>query len=74
LVYELGYEAVAASLEVRFKKPVPILEPLSIHGEITEVNKRLIKAKANVAKNDGTILATGTSTCLRGSFEKAGSP
>jgi len=74
LVYELGYEAVTASLEVRFKKPVPILEPLSIHGEITEVNKRLIKAKARVAKKDGTILATGTSTCLRGNFEKAGSP
>ncbi len=74
LVYDLGYEAVTASLEIRFKKPVPILEPLSIHGEITEVNKRLIKAKAHVAKKDGTILATGTSTCLRGSFEEAGSP
>ena len=74
LVYELGYEAVTASLEIRFKKPVPILEPLNIYGEITEVNKRLIKAKSHVAKKDGTILATGTSTCLKGSFEKADSP
>ncbi len=74
LIYELGYEAVTASLEIRFKKPVPILEPLSIYGEITEVNKRLIRAKAHVAEKDGTILATGTSTCLKGSFAKAGSP
>jgi uncharacterized protein (TIGR00369 family) len=64
LVYELGYQAVTASLEIRFKKPAPILEPLLVHGEITEVGKRLIRAKAHIAKEDGTILATGTSTFL----------
>jgi uncharacterized protein (TIGR00369 family) len=65
LVYELGYQAVTASLEIKFKKPAPILEPLRVHGEIAEVNKRLIRAKAHVAKEDGTILATGTSTFLK---------
>ncbi|HXX33722.1 MAG TPA: hotdog fold domain-containing protein [Thermodesulfobacteriota bacterium] len=74
LVYELGYQAVTASLEVRFKKPAPILEPLSIHGEITEVNKRLIKAKAYVAKKDGTILATGISTFVKNSLATPASP
>jgi len=65
LVYELGYRAVTASLEIRFKEPASILEPLSVYGEITEMSKRLIRAKAHVAKKDGTILATGTSTFLR---------
>jgi uncharacterized protein (TIGR00369 family) len=65
LVYELGYQAITVSLEIKFKKPAPILKPLSVHGEITEVNKRLIRAKAHIAKEDGTILATGTSTFLR---------
>jgi uncharacterized protein (TIGR00369 family) len=69
LIYELGYEAVTASLEIRFKKPAPILEPLSIYGEITEVSKRLIRAKAHVANKDGTILATGISTCLKQSLK-----
>jgi uncharacterized protein (TIGR00369 family) len=64
LVYELGYQAVTASLEIRFKKPAPILEPLKVYGEITDVGKRLIKAKARVAKEDGTILATGMATFL----------
>jgi len=64
LAYELGYQAVTAALEVKFKKPAPILEPLCIYGEITEVNKRLLRAKAHVAKEDGTILATGISTFL----------
>jgi uncharacterized protein (TIGR00369 family) len=74
LVYELGYQAVTASLEVRFKKPAPILEPLSIRGKITEVNKRLIRAKASVAKEDGTILATGISTFLKNSLATPASP
>jgi uncharacterized protein (TIGR00369 family) len=65
LSYELGYDAVTASLEVRFKKPAPILEPLKIFGEITEVNQRLVRAKAKITKGDGTVLATGTSTLLR---------
>jgi uncharacterized protein (TIGR00369 family) len=64
LVSELGYEAVTASLEVRFKKPAPILEPLQVYGEITEVSKRLIRARAKIHKNDGTILAEGKSTLV----------
>lgn len=65
LIYELGYQAVTVSLEIKFKKPAPILEPLLVRGEIAEVSKRLIRAKAHVAKEDGTILATGTSTFLK---------
>ena len=69
LIYELGYQAVTASLEIKFKKPAPILEPLLVYGEIAEVSKRLIRAKAHVAKEDGTILATGISTFLKQSLK-----
>ncbi len=65
LAYELGYQTVTASLEVRFKQPAPILEPLRVHGEITEVSSRMVKATARIEKKDGTILAVGTSTLLR---------
>lgn len=65
LVYHLGFNAIAASLEVRFKQPAPILEPLLIQGEITEVHKKLVRAKASVAKEDGTVLATGISSFVR---------
>ena len=74
LVYELGYQAVTASLEIKFKKPAPILEPLLVYGEITEVSKRLIRAKARVAKEDGKVLALGTSTFLQQGRSRAGSP
>jgi uncharacterized protein (TIGR00369 family) len=65
LVYELGYQAVTASIEIKFKKPAPILEPLLVFGEVTEVSKRLIRAKAHIAKKDGTILAVGISTFMK---------
>ena len=65
LSYELGYNTITVSLEIRFKKPAPILEPLLVYGEISEVNKRLVKAKARVTKEDGTILAEGKSTLMK---------
>jgi uncharacterized protein (TIGR00369 family) len=65
LCYELGYNSVTASLEVRFIHPAPILQPLLVYGEITEVTRRLIKAKSRIMKEDGTILAEGTSKLIR---------
>ncbi len=65
LAFELGYQAVTASLEVRFKKPAPILESLQVSGEIPEVNKRLIRARARIEKEDGTVIAEGKSTLIR---------
>jgi uncharacterized protein (TIGR00369 family) len=65
LAYELGMNAVTAALEVRFKRPAQILQRLMVYGELVEVNAKLIKAKARVSNEDGTILATGTSTLVR---------
>jgi len=74
LVYELGYHAVTASLEIKFKKPAPILKPLLVYGKITEVNRRLIRAKAHVATEDGTILATANSAFLQRGSSGTDSP
>jgi acyl-coenzyme A thioesterase PaaI-like protein len=74
LCYELGYIGVTASLEVRFKNPAPILEPLIVYGEITEAGKRLVRTKARMVKEDGTVVAKGTSTLLRRERSRPGSP
>ena len=74
LSYELGYDTVTASLEVRFKKPAPILEPLYVWGKILEVRKRWVKAEAKVTSGDGTILAEGKSTLMRHSLLRRESP
>jgi uncharacterized protein (TIGR00369 family) len=65
LIHELGYQAITAAIEIRFKKPAPILKPLLVYGEVIELSKRLIRAKAHIAQEDGTILATGKSTFMK---------
>jgi len=65
LSYELGYDAVTASLEIKFKKPAPILEPLEVYGEIVEIRKRWLRAKATLKTKDGTLLAEGRATLMR---------
>lgn len=65
LAYELGYGGITAALEVRFKRPAPILVPLVVHGEIVEVKPRLVKAQARITTQDGTVLATARSTLMR---------
>jgi uncharacterized protein (TIGR00369 family) len=74
LSYELGYSAVTATLEVRFKNPAPVGQPLLVHGEIAEAGKRIIKARARVEKGDGTLLATATSTLVRQRVSRTGTP
>ena len=65
LSYELGYDAVTAALEVRFKRPALMQEKLLVYGEIAEVGPKLVKATARVTREDGTILETGVSTLVR---------
>jgi uncharacterized protein (TIGR00369 family) len=65
LCYDLGYSAVTAALEIRFKKPAPTGESLLVHGEIVEAGPKLIRAKAWMAKEDGTVLALASGTLMR---------
>lgn len=65
LSYELGHNTVTALLEVRFKNPASILEPINVCGEIQEVGKRLVRAKARITKEDGTVIAEGRSTLIK---------
>ena len=58
LVFELGYHALTASLKVRFKKPALIFKPLFVYGKITEITKRLIRAKAYVVDQDGVCMSS----------------
>jgi uncharacterized protein (TIGR00369 family) len=65
LAFELGYNAVTAMLTIRFKNPARVREKLTIRGEITEANRRLILAKATIQRGDGTLIAEGDSKLVR---------
>ena len=65
LAFELGYNAVTAMLNVRFKSPAKVQERLMIRGEITQANRRLVLAKATIHRKDGTLIAEGDSKLVR---------
>ena len=65
LAFELGYNAVTAMLNVRFKTPAKVKEKLTIRGEIAQANRRLVLAKATIHREDGTLIAEGDSKLVR---------
>jgi uncharacterized protein (TIGR00369 family) len=65
LAYELGYNAVTGKLNIRFKNPARLGEKLTVRGEITRANRRLVLAKASICREDGTLIAEGDSTLVR---------
>jgi uncharacterized protein (TIGR00369 family) len=65
LAFELGYNAVTAMLNVRFKNPANVGERLAVRGEITGVNRKLVLAKATIHGEDGRLIAEGDSKLVR---------
>jgi uncharacterized protein (TIGR00369 family) len=65
LAYELGYNAVTARLNIRFKNPARVGEKLTVRGEIIGVNRRVVLAKATICGENGTLIAEGDSTLVR---------
>ena len=65
LAFELGYNAVTATLNVRFKNPVKVREKLTIRGHIAQAKRRLVLAKATIHGEDGMLIAEGDSKLVR---------
>ena len=57
-----GMTFVTARMEVKFKRPAPIAEPLVITSSITRKTRRLVETKATISLRDGTVVAEGTAT------------
>ena len=57
-----GINCVTAEMQVKLKRPVPVNEPLTITSSITRQTRKLIKSKAAISLDDGTLIAEGTAT------------
>ncbi len=57
-----GLHAVTGRLEVRYRHPTPINEPLTITGWITKERGKLYEMAAEITLADGTVTAEGKST------------
>jgi uncharacterized protein (TIGR00369 family) len=55
-----GVNCVTGKMQIRFRRPATIDEPLVIAGKVTRKEKRWIWTKASVSLPDGTLVAEGT--------------
>jgi uncharacterized protein (TIGR00369 family) len=64
---ELGLRAMTAAMQLRFRAPVPLGEPLVVSGNVKWQRRHVIGLESAVALADGTVLATA-----EGSFVSKG--
>lgn len=62
-----GERGMTASMNLRFRAPVPLGEPLVVAGTVKWKRRKVLALEATIALADGTILANG-----EGSFVSAG--
>lgn len=55
---------MTAQMEVRYRAPIPIGQPIRAMGEIVEVRRRLMKARGEIRLADGTLAAEATATFI----------
>jgi len=56
---------VSARLEVRYKKPVPIGEPLTIRGEVVQDRGRLVETRGEIRLSDGSLAVEAWGTYIQ---------
>ena len=61
-----GHRGMTASINVRFRKPVPIGEPLAITGKVRGSAATCLASKAAIYDASGTLLAEAKANSSRG--------
>jgi uncharacterized protein (TIGR00369 family) len=67
-----GHRGVTASVDVRFRKPVPLEAPLAVRGRVAWQRRNVLGVEAKIFDANGTLLAQGEGHFVsRGSLEAA---
>ena len=70
-VYGRGAWAVTAKLSLRFRRSVPLAEPLAVAGWVTRDRGRFLEVRAELRARDGTLLAEADGLFVRVSGAQA---
>jgi acyl-coenzyme A thioesterase PaaI-like protein len=57
-----GYNNVTAKMQTRYRKMIPIGEPLRVSCTVTKKTSRLVETEARIISRDGTVMAEANST------------
>jgi uncharacterized protein (TIGR00369 family) len=63
IAYDLW--AVTAKLEVKFRRPVPLGQPLTLVGEMTHLRSRTLEGRGEIRLEDGTVAAEAEGVYIR---------
>lgn len=67
-----GQRGVTASVNVRFRKPVPLERPIEIRGRVTWHRRNVLGVEAKIFDDSGTVLAEAEGSFVsRGPLEAA---
>jgi uncharacterized protein (TIGR00369 family) len=67
-----GHRGVTASVNVRFRKPVPLERPIEIAGRVTWQRRNVLGVEAKISDESGTLLAQAEGSFVsRGPLEAA---
>ncbi len=58
-VWAAGYKVLAANLEVNYRKPLPLNQPLTLEARITQVDERKIYSTGEIKLTDSTVAVSG---------------
>lgn len=61
---------VTAKMEIRYRNPIPIGEPLSVVAEVTRISKRIVEARGELRLSDGRIGAEANAVYVKLPDEK----
>lgn len=64
-VIDHGHLAVTAKMEVEFKRPVPVTEPLVVIGRVARDRRRLVEASGELRSASGELLASASAVFMR---------
>ncbi len=62
--------AMTVELKVRFRRPVPLGQPITVIGELVSLRSRIMEGKGEIRLADGTVAATAEATYVRLAEEK----
>ncbi len=59
-----GFPVVTGTLTVKYRKPVPVGEPLEVRGWLVDTDRRRVRARAEI-RHRGQVLITAESLLIR---------
>ncbi len=65
-VWYAGYRVVTANLNLDYRKPVPLGEPIQIHGALSGKENRRVEATGRIVLPDGTVAVSAKGIYVEG--------